>query len=116
MTNYQIQTQAQKDMKTKVAVSIFTIIIGLAATLFAADKLPRGVRGTTCSLKSNGVVVAELWIPATEKSTVKVIGGRSYGSMGGYMTTKGGPIVEIETTGGAPIIIKADEIELSPPE
>jgi hypothetical protein len=100
-------------MKTKYAVAIVTVGLGLAATLFAAEKQAAGSASKIITLKSHGVAVAELRLL---KNDMFQINGQTenYNATTGVMTTKGGVTIQLGSAGDSPITIKADEVEVSP--
>ena len=102
-------------MKTKYIVAIVTVGLGLAATLFAAESQAR-LKIKTILIKSHGETVAELRMPLTKTSTIEMKCNCTplFNASTGHITFKGGVTIQINTTGGLPVTVKADEIETTP--
>ena len=102
-------------MKTKYIVAIVAVGLGLAATLFAAES-QAVVKMKTILIKSHGETVAELRVPVTKTSTVEMKCNESplVNASTGHMTFKGGVTIQINTAGGLPVTLKADEVEMAP--
>jgi len=103
----------QKNMKTKYAVVIVAIALGLAATLYAAEQQAANAATKIITLKSHGVAVAELRL--LTRDSLQINGMKeNLDAMTGVMTAKGGVTIQVGGAGDSPITIKADEVEVSP--
>lgn len=100
-------------MKTKNAAVLVVVSLGLAASLFAADKLSANAEPKVIWLKSHGEPVAELRILRGGDQVEVTADQSSYNSESRLMVCSGATSVKIKVAGGSPIIIKADEVEMS---
>jgi len=94
-------------MKTKYTVITIIAVLGLAATLFAAEQHKADVTKVII-LKSHGVAIAELRL-LKGSSPVEVRGQKSnYDAMTGNMTASGGVTIMLDSA----VTVKADEMEM----
>ena len=99
-------------MKTKYAVIIVVVALGLAATVYATEQAANNANKVII-LKSHGIAVAELRLLKSDSLQINGM-KQNYDTMTRVLTAKGGVTVQLGSTGDSPITIKADEVEVSP--
>lgn len=100
-------------MKTKNAVVLVAVGLGLAASLFAAEKLSANAEPNVIWLKSHGEPVVELRIIRGGDKVEVTADQSSYNASSRLMIWSGETSIRIKVAGGSPIIVKADEAESS---
>ena len=98
-------------MKSKNAAVLVAVGLGMAASLFAAEKMAANAEPKVIWLKSHGERVAELKIFQASDKVEVTTNQSSYNAAGRLVAWSGDASIKIKVTGGSPIIVKADEVE-----
>ena len=89
------------------------VSLGFAASLYAAEKLSANAEPRVIWIKSHGEPVAELKILRGGDKVEVTADQSSFNAASRLMVWSGATSVKIRVAGGSPIIIKADEAEMS---